>query len=141
MHILTGDFYDGNAWVGQIPTWLDLELAPQYNVSVFFHSELYRGKKSKLPIFNVHALESQFSKVPSTSPDDDVMLYLNDDMFLASEHSVSDFWNPLIGVNIELLSQDWVPNHQPSLDDFQEDWNSEWTVLRYSNFLLSISIF
>lgn len=126
--------------MGQTPAWLDFELAPQYNVSILFHTELYGDKKSQLPIFNALALESQFFNVPSTSPDDDVMVYFNDDMFLASEHSVSDFWNPLLGVNIEFEPENWIMNEQSSLEGFQEDWG-ETTTLRYSNFLLSTFIY
>jgi Stealth protein CR2, conserved region 2 len=137
IRILGSDFYDGTNWIGQIPTWLDLKVAEQYGVSMLYTSELYGSKKSELPVFSSLALESQFYNVPSTGPDNDVMMYLNDDMFLASEHSVSDFWNPISGVNFQIDVKIMVQNQDATINQFRSDWNSEWTALRYSNLLLS----
>jgi hypothetical protein len=64
-------------------------------------------------------------------------LYLNDDMFLASEHTVSDFWNPLTGLEIQVQPRLVVQAQDASVTDFQNDWNSEWTPLRYTNHVLS----
>jgi len=136
IHILASDFYNGTAWVGQVPTWLDLEAAKQHGVSMVYTSELYRDNRENLPVFNSLALESKLAAVPSSN---DVMLYLNDDMFLASEHTVSDFWNPLTGLDINLDRNIFVPNQDASISEFQNDWNSEWVALRYSNNLLSTS--
>lgn len=126
--------------MGQVPGWLDLEAGKTNRVSMLFTSELYGDKKAMLPVFNSLALESQFSNVPTSSPENDVMIYFNDDMFLANEHSVSDFWNPVCGLNINVDHRAWVENQDPTVAEFQRDWNSEWTTLRHSNFLLSISL-
>lgn len=140
IRILASDFYEENSttWIGQTPSWLDLEAGERHGVSMVYTSELYGPRKSYLPVFNSLALESQFYNLPSLPDDNDVMLYLNDDMFLASTHTVSDFWNPVIGVNMQMDNQILVENLDASLDQFQTDWNSEWTALRYTNFLLSI---
>lgn len=140
IRILASDFYDENSttWIGQTPNWLDLEAAKQHGVSMIYASELYGSKKSRLPVFSSLALESQFYNLPSTANDNEIMLYLNDDMFLANEHSVSDFWNPVIGINMQMDNIMRVQNLDPSLEQFQTDWNSEWMALRYSNFLLSL---
>lgn len=137
IRILASDFLDGNttSWIGQVPNWLDLEAARRHRVTMSYTSDLYGIKNSYLPVFNSLALESQFYNLPST--ENDVMLYLNDDMFLGSEHSVSDFWNPVLGITMQLDSSVLVQNQDPSVAEFQEDWNSEWEALRYSNFLLS----
>ena len=139
IRILASDFASGNTWQGQIPYWLDLEAAKRYNVSMLYTSELYGDQKSDLPVFNSLALESQFRNVPKSDPNIDVMVYLNDDMFLASPHSVTDFWNPIVGMNFQVDHHSWVENEDASVMEFQHDWNSEWTALRYTNFLLSIS--
>ena len=138
IRILASDFKEGETWIGQVPHWLDLDLAKQHNLSMIYTSELYGAQKSDLPVFNSLALESQFRNVPTDDAQNDVMVYMNDDMFLASEHSVSDFWNPIMGMNIQVDSRSWVENEDATVQDFQWDWNSEWTALRYSNFLLSI---
>jgi len=140
IRILASDFYDDNSttWIGQTPNWLDLEVAKRHGVSMVYTSELYGSKKSHLPVFNSLALESQFYNLPATPNDNEVMLYLNDDMFLANEHSVSDIWNPVIGINMQMDNVLRVENSDASLEEFQADWNSEWTALRYSNFLLSL---
>jgi hypothetical protein len=103
---------------------------------MLYTSELYGNDRSHLPVFSSLALESKLSNIHSPSGDN-VMLYLNDDMFLASEHTVSDFWNPVSGLNIQLDPQIYVPSQDASISEFQTDWNSEWTALRYSNYLLS----
>jgi len=141
IRIVASDFYDAslNSWIGQVPHWLDLEAARLNGVSMLFTSQLYNGKKSFLPTFNSLALESQFYNIPLEPEDPDIMLYFNDDMFLAADHSVSDFWNPLVGVNMQFDPSITVENHDATVADFQRDWNSEWTALRYSNFLLSKS--
>ena len=140
IRILASDFYEegSSTWIGQTPSWLDLEAAKRHGVSIVYTSQLYGPKKSHLPVFNSLALESQFYNLPSLPDDNEVMLYLNDDMFLANEHSVSDFWNPVIGVNMQMDNLILVENLDASIEQFQADWNSEWTALRYSNFLLSI---
>jgi hypothetical protein len=137
IRILASDFQQGETWIGQIPTWLDLEAGKKHGVSMIYTSEIYGKNKTDLPVFNSLALESKFSNVASTTGND-VMVYMNDDMFLANEHTVSDFWNPLLGLNIHVDPQSWVENQNASLQEFQWDWNSEWTALRYSNYLLSI---
>lgn len=141
IRIVASDFYDSNSnsWVGQVPHWLDLDAARLHGVSMLFTSHLYAAKQSLLPVFNSLALESQFYNIPQEPEDPDVTLYLNDDMFLATEHSVSDFWNPLVGVNMQFDPSVLVENQDASVVDFQRDWNSEWSALRYSNYLLSIS--
>jgi hypothetical protein len=135
IHILASDFHNGTAWAGQVPGWMDLETAQQHGLSMLYTSQLYGDDRKSLPVFNSLALESKLSGVPTTN---DVMLYLNDDMFLASEHTVSDFWNPLIGLDISLDRVIFVPNQDAPVAEFQNDWNSEWVALRYSNHLLSI---
>jgi hypothetical protein len=140
IRILASDFYDENSatWIGQTPSWLDPEAAKRHGVSMVYTSELYGAKKSQLPVFNSLALESQFYNLQSLPNDNEVVIYLNDDMFLANMHSVSDFWNPVIGVNMQVDNRILVENLNASLEQFQTDWNSEWTALRYTNFLLSI---
>jgi Stealth protein CR2, conserved region 2 len=137
IRILASDFYDKNttSWIGQTPNWLDLEAARRHGVTLLHTSDLYGAKNSYLPVFNSLAIESQFYSLPPT--ENDVMLYLNDDMFLGSEHSASDFWNPVLGITMQLDSSIIVENQDPSVAEFQADWNSEWKALRYSNFLLS----
>jgi Stealth protein CR2, conserved region 2 len=137
IRILASDLYDGKDWVGQVPSWLDAEAAKKYGVSMLYTSQLYTDKMQFLPVFSSLSLESQFYRVPRAEPDDNIMIYLNDDMFLASEHSTSDFWSPLTGINVQVDSRVWVQNQDASVIDFQSDWNSEWTALRYSNYLLS----
>jgi Stealth protein CR2, conserved region 2 len=139
IRIISSDFYDANSnsWVGQVPYWLDLNAARLNGLSLLFTSQLYAAKSSLLPVFNSLALESQFYNVEQGPEDPDVMLYLNDDMFLATPHSVSDFWNPVVGLNMQFDPSVVVENQNPSVEEFQKDWNSEWTALRYSNFLLS----
>jgi hypothetical protein len=139
IRILAPDFLQGESWIGQVPTWLDLEAGKQHGVSMIYTSEMYGQDKTHLPVFNSFALESKYSKINSTTGND-VMVYLNDDMLLASEHTVSDFWNPLLGLNIRFDPNSWVENQNLSLKDFQWDWNSEWPALRYSNHLLSTSL-
>jgi hypothetical protein len=139
IRILAPDFQQGESWIGQVPTWLDLEAGKQHGVSMIYTSEMYGNDKTLLPVFNSFALESKFSKVASTAGND-VMVYLNDDMFLAREHTISDFWNPLLGLNLRFDPNSWVESQNPSLQDFQLDWNSEWPALRYSNHLLSTSL-
>jgi hypothetical protein len=134
IHILASDFYNGTAWQGQVPGWLDTDKAAQHGVSLLYTSELYGADRAALPVFNSLALESKLSGVDATN---DVMLYLNDDMFLASEHTVSDFWNPLSGLEIQVQPRLVVPAQDASVADFQNDWNSEWTPLRYTNHVLS----
>lgn len=136
--ILASDFFDPNtnSWIGQTPSWLDFEAAERHGVSMLYTSELYGERNSSLPIFSSLALESQLYNLPSTG--NDVIVYLNDDMFIASEHSVSDFWNPLIGITIQVDPLIFVENKNSSVAEFQTDWSSEWTALRYSNFLLSM---
>ena len=134
IHILASDLYNGTVWQGQVPEWLDMENAARHGVSMLYTSELYGEDRAQLPVFNSLALESKLSGVDSTN---NVMLYLNDDMFLASEHTVSDFWNPLSGLAINLQDKLVVPAQDASLAEFQNDWNSEWTALRYTNHLLS----
>jgi hypothetical protein len=136
IRILASDFYDNKKWIGQVPSWFDVEAGKQHGVSMLYTSEVYGKKKAGLPVFNSLALESVFSNVVSVTGND-VMVYMNDDMFLASPHTASDFWNPIIGLNIHIDPQSWVENQNPSVADFQWDWNSEWTALRYSNHLLS----
>ena len=80
IHILASDFYNGTAWQGQVPGWLDTDKAAQHGVSLLYTSELYGADRAALPVFNSLALESKLSGVDSTN---NVMLYLNDDMFLA----------------------------------------------------------
>lgn len=140
IRILASDFYEesSTSWIGQTPSWLDLEAAKLHGVSFVYTSELYGPKKSQLPVFNSLALESQIYNLPSLPDDNEVILYLNDDMFLANKHSASDFWNPLIGVNMQMDHKILVENLDASIEQFQADWNSEWTALRYTNFLLSI---
>lgn len=140
IRILASDFFSETSatWIGQTPSWLDLEAAKRHGVSMIYTSELYGSKNFRLPVFNSLALESQFYNLPSLPNDNEVILYLNDDMFLANKHSVSDFWNPLIGVNIQVDHSIFVENLDASIQQFQADWNTEWTALRYSNFLLSI---
>ena len=137
IRILASDFFDGTNWIGQVPTWLDEEAGKQYGVSMMYTSELYDKNKDDLPVFSSLSLESRFANVPPPGHGNDVMVYMNDDMFFASEHSVSDFWNPVIGLNLQVDHRSWVENQNPSVEDFQWDWNSEWTALRYSNQLLS----
>lgn len=141
IRIISTDLRDGKKWVGQIPSWLDLEAAKTNRVSMYFTSMLYGSLKSLLPVFNSLALESQFKNIPPVDPNNDVMVYFNDDMFLASEHSVSDFWNPVSGLNINVDHRAWVENQNPAVSEFQRDWNSEWPTLRHSNFLLSMTFF
>lgn len=140
IRILASDFFDGRNWVGQVPHWLDMEAARKHGVSLLFTSEIYGEKRTELPVFSSLAIESQFYNVPSSGPNHDVMLYFNDDMFLASEHTVSDFWNPIIGVNVQIDPRVWVPNYHATVDEIQRDWNSEWPALRYSNWILSITL-
>ena len=137
IRILASDFYNGTAWVGQVPSWLDMDVAHRHGMSMLYTSELYGDDRVNLPVFSSLALESRFYDLSSTN---DIMLYLNDDMFLASEHTVSDFWNPLTGIDINLDRTIFVQNQDASVADFQTDWNSEWTSLRYSNHLLSTLI-
>jgi len=141
IRIIASDFYDAslNSWIGQVPHWLDLDAAQLNGVSMLFTSQLFNAKTSFLPTFNSLALESQFYNVPQELNDPDIMLYFNDDMFLAAHHSMSDFWNPLVGVSIQFDPSVVVENQDATVADFQRDWNSEWPALRYSNYLLSKS--
>jgi hypothetical protein len=137
IRILASDLLDDNRWIGQVPSWLNLETAQNNRVSMFYTSELYGALKHYLPVFNSLALEAQMRNVPPVDPDDDVMVYFNDDMFLAGEHSVSDFWNPLIGLNIQVDPRAWVENQDLTVEGFRAEWNSEWPALRHANFRLS----
>src|SRR3981189_803614 len=49
IRILASDFFDGQRWIGQIPTWLDIEAGKQHGVSMMFTSELYDANKTDLP--------------------------------------------------------------------------------------------
>src|ERR1700737_614796 len=93
VRILSSDLYNGKKLIAQVPSWLDLDAGRLNRVSMLFTSEIYGKLKSALPLFNSLALESQFGNVPSSGPENDVMVYFNDDMFLGDEHTVSDFWN------------------------------------------------
>ena len=137
IRILANDFYDGKNWIGQKPTWLDEDAGKQHGVSMMYTSELYATSKTDLPVFSSLSLESRFANVPVPDHGNDVMVYMNDDMFFASEHTVSDFWNPVLGLNLQIDHRAWVENEDASVEDFQRDWNSEWTTLRYTNQLLS----
>jgi Stealth protein CR3, conserved region 3 len=44
-----------------------------------------------------------------------------------------------MGFNFQIDSHAWVDNQDPTVEDFRLNWNSEWTALRYSNLLLSMS--
>src|SRR5271170_3355036 len=63
IHILASDFYNGTAWQGQVPEWLDIEQAAQHGVSMLYTSELYGEDRGELPVFNSLALESRLSSV------------------------------------------------------------------------------
>src|SRR5579859_2723854 len=69
IRILASDLLDDNRWIGQVPSWLNLEAAQNNRVSMFYTSELYGALKHYLPVFNSLALEAQMRNVPPVDPD------------------------------------------------------------------------
>ncbi|MEV8096276.1 stealth family protein [Kitasatospora sp. NPDC085879] len=70
----------------QTPDWLDTSVP---GLTVVSHRELF-ADPSALPVFNSHAIESQFHRIPGLA---EHFLYFNDDVFLGRPLRPKDFFH------------------------------------------------
>lgn len=81
-----------NIWIvadKQRPSYIDEDIARDSNIYFIDHSVIFRGAEELLPIFNSISIETMIWRIPGLS---DNFIYFNDDMFLASETKVHDFF-------------------------------------------------
>lgn len=76
---------------GQVPNFLDMK---NPHIHIVPHSELFHNP-SDLPTFSSNAIEASLHNLPDSVGD--CFIYLNDDMFFASDVHPSDFWTPRKG--------------------------------------------
>ncbi|KAG0037142.1 hypothetical protein BGZ82_003056, partial [Podila clonocystis] len=132
IHVLTTDVDpEASSGTGQVPSWLDLEIA-QGNLSLVHHASIFEDS-SVLPTFNSLAIESQIHHVPNLT---DVFMYLNDDVFLGTRTLPADIWTPLYGFVFHMEPTLLVP---PTILPMAAGIVAvgEWHSLQYTNFLLS----
>ncbi|RUP49782.1 hypothetical protein BC936DRAFT_141504 [Jimgerdemannia flammicorona] len=89
----------------QVPQWLlpsALDSVPE-RIRMVHHSTIFN--KLHLPTFNSLAIESRIVDVPDVLP---VVLYLNDDTFVAARTTIADFYTPLFGLVVHTHSGLWV---------------------------------
>lgn len=74
---------------GQVPDFIDQEFFESHGVEVVFHKSIFSGFEKYLPVFNSRSIEAMLVNIPKLS---DRFLYFNDDVFVASEMTVKDFF-------------------------------------------------
>ncbi|KAF2164689.1 hypothetical protein M409DRAFT_67797 [Zasmidium cellare ATCC 36951] len=106
---------------GQVPAWLDKEVAATDAGSIKLHHdvdffapseagqtnlselETWKWRKSVIPSFNSLAVESQIYNIDNTASDQ--LVYYNDDFFTLRKLFASDFTTPLFGPVIRTLTR------------------------------------
>ncbi|KDN41724.1 hypothetical protein RSAG8_07255, partial [Rhizoctonia solani AG-8 WAC10335] len=133
----------GEARVGQLPAWLELEeMGPngefadwskdgkQTRLQVRHHRDIFSHYEGT--VFNSLAIESQFSNLDKIGVSD-IFVYVNDDVFFSRDLSPRDFHMQEQGIVMRM--QNYIPiSPDPSIP--QHD-GLEWESLQYSNHLLS----
>ncbi|KAG0001021.1 hypothetical protein BGZ80_001065 [Entomortierella chlamydospora] len=127
VHLLVTEVKPGQS---QIPDWLDLN--KDAVVRLVPHSTIFENT-AHLPSFNSLAIESQIHHIPGIS---DIVMYLNDDVFLGTTMLPSDIWTPLYGFVFHMEGSLLVP---PTIRPTESNPLNvgEWSSLQYSNYLLS----
>ncbi|CUA68859.1 3-O-alpha-D-mannopyranosyl-alpha-D-mannopyranosexylosylphosphotransferase [Rhizoctonia solani] len=133
----------GEARVGQLPSWLDIEeMGPkgeftnwsqdgkQTRLQVRHHRDIFSDYEGT--VFNSLAIESQFLNLDKIGVSD-IFVYVNDDVFFSRDLSPRDFHMQEQGIVMRM--QNYIPiSPDPSVP--QHD-GLEWESLQYSNHLLS----
>ncbi|KAF9359514.1 hypothetical protein BGX26_012147 [Mortierella sp. AD094] len=114
----------------QIPDWLDL--SKNDVVRLVHHNTIFENT-THLPSFNSLAIESQIHHIPGIS---DIVMYMNDDVFLGTTMLPSEIWTPLYGFVFHMEGSLLVP---PTIRPTESNPLNvgEWSSLQYSNHLLS----
>ncbi|KAF8588240.1 hypothetical protein K439DRAFT_670883 [Ramaria rubella] len=145
LHIVTSDFklplpvMDGNVTVhephrlGLVPRWLDPERVMEWQdgnvrLGMKYHSEIFRAYNGSS--FNSYGIETQLANLKGIS---DNFIYMNDDFFMLTNLTASDFYTSAYGVVLRLQVDLLVKsNNNP-----HGSVAGEWGPLEYTNWCLS----
>ncbi|KAF8501253.1 hypothetical protein JB92DRAFT_2976612 [Gautieria morchelliformis] len=127
------DLINGTRRLGLVPRWLDPEAASEWRdgdvrLGMKYHSEIFpRGYGSS---FNSYGIEAQLVNLQGVSEN---FIYMNDDFFMSSNLSRSDFYTSAYGVVLRMQADLLVKNkNEPKT--YRE---GEWGPLEYTNWCLS----